>query len=48
MAQLDQIIDALIKHKADALALAQGQKPALLLGGTTRPVTKTPRMRITF
>ena len=42
MAQLDQIINALIKHKADALALAQGQKPALLLGGTTRPVTKTP------
>ena len=40
MAQLDLLIGALIKHNADSLVLANGQRPSLLMDGALRPVVK--------
>jgi len=41
MAQLDQLINAMLQHKAEALVLQPGQRPSLLLDGTERPVVKS-------
>jgi len=41
MAQLDQLIGALAKHEAEALVLQDGQKPALILKGTRRPIVNS-------
>ena len=41
MPQLDQLINAMVKHKAEALILQHGQKPALLMDGTQRSIVKT-------
>ncbi len=41
MAQLDALIGALVKHRAEALELADGQKPALVLGGARRPIVNS-------
>ena len=40
MPQLDQLINAMIRHNAEALILQHGQKPALLMEGTERPIVK--------
>ena len=42
MAQLDQLIDAMLTHKAEALLLRAGSKPCLLLDGAERTIVKTP------
>ena len=42
MAQLDQLINAMIKHGAEALVLLNNQKPTLVMEGTERPIVKTP------
>jgi twitching motility protein PilT len=41
MPQLDQLINAMVRHKAEALILEDGQKPALLMDGTERSIVKT-------
>jgi len=41
MAQIDRLIGALVQHSADALILEDGQKPALLLQGSRRPIVNT-------
>jgi twitching motility protein PilT len=41
MAQLDQLISAMLQHEAEALVLQPGQKPSLVLGGTERPIVKS-------
>ena len=41
MPQLDQLINAMVKHKAEALILQPGQKPSLLMDGTERSIVKT-------
>ena len=41
MARLDQLIDALVKHSAESLVLTEGTKPALIMGGKSRPIVKT-------
>ena len=41
MAQIDRLIEALIKHGAEALVLEPDQKPSLRLGGTLRPIVTT-------
>jgi twitching motility protein PilT len=38
MAQIDRLIGALIQHSAEALILEDGQKPALMLEGSRRPI----------
>jgi twitching motility protein PilT len=40
MAQIDQLIAFLAKHNAEALVLAAGRQPALLIGGAQRPIVK--------
>ena len=42
MPQLDRLIEALIKHRAEALVLEEGQKPSLLMAGSRRPIVATP------
>jgi twitching motility protein PilT len=42
MAQLDRLIEAMIKNGAQALLLEPGHKPALLVGGARRPIVATP------
>jgi twitching motility protein PilT len=42
MAQLDQLIDAMLAHQAEALLLRSGRKPCLLLDGAERTIVKTP------
>jgi hypothetical protein len=42
MAQLDQLIDAMLSHRAEALLLRTGSKPCLLLDGAERTIVKTP------
>jgi len=41
MAQLDQLIKAMLQHEAQALVLQPGQKPSLLLDGSERPIVKS-------
>ncbi|MCZ6650605.1 MAG: type IV pilus twitching motility protein PilT [Acidobacteria bacterium] len=41
MAQLDQLIGALAQHGGEALVLQDGQKPALILKGTRRPIVNS-------
>ena len=41
MPQLDRLIGALVKYDAEALLLRDGDRPALLIGGTTRPIVNT-------
>ena len=41
MPQLDQLIQILVKHNAEALILQSGQKPALLMDGAERSIVKT-------
>ncbi len=41
MAQIDQLIGALAQHGAEALVLQDGQKPALLLKGSRRPIVNS-------
>jgi twitching motility protein PilT len=40
MAQLDQLIGAMFRHSAEAVMLAEGEKPALVIDGSARPVAK--------
>jgi len=42
MAQLDQLIDAMLTHQAEALLLRSGHKPCLLIDGAERTIVKTP------
>jgi twitching motility protein PilT len=41
MAQIDPLVAFLIKHDAEALLLAAGRQPALLIGGAQRPISKS-------
>jgi len=41
VAQLDQLIEAMFEHQAEALVLQPGQRPSLLLAGTERPIVKS-------
>jgi len=41
MAQLDRLMSALAQHGAEALVLQDGQKPALILEGTRRPIVNS-------
>ena len=41
MAQLDQLINAMLQHSAEALVLQPGQKPSLLINGAQRPIVKS-------
>jgi twitching motility protein PilT len=41
MARLDQLIDAMLQHGAEALVLQPGQRPSLLLDGALRPIVKS-------
>lgn len=41
MAQLDQLIEAMLQHSAEALVLQRDHKPCLLMGGAERPIVKT-------
>ena len=42
MPQLNRLIGALVKHRAEALILEDGKKPTLLMGGAQRPIVATP------
>jgi twitching motility protein PilT len=41
MAHLDQLIGAMLQHNAESLILSDGERPALVLGGSPRPVVRT-------
>jgi len=41
MAQLDQLIKAMLQHDAGALVLQPGSKPSLMLNGSARPIVKS-------
>jgi twitching motility protein PilT len=41
MARLDQLINAMLQHSAEALVLEPGHKPSLLMNGSERPIVKS-------
>jgi twitching motility protein PilT len=41
MARLDQLINAMLQHGAEALVLQPGHKPSLLMNGSERPIVKS-------